>query len=198
MRLRRETGDFQIKVTSGAVNTIRKGLSAEDFVGELVSVDGVYEVISSASDGEGTVTAKSETYTLTYNKETGAIAAQENSGGSGSGAITLTGNATYGGGLWRWSFEPIAAGLTPADLLGAKLVANYSNGNTDYGFIVAARPGQTYGDGDAALTDQIALYDIYDWYAYENEYVGFTNFQSRKNGGIFYDPATGQVRATDG
>ena len=198
MRLRRETGDFQIKVTSGAANTIRKGLSAEDFVGELVNVDGVYEVINSVSNDEGTVTAKTASYILTYNKETGAIAAQENGGGSGSGAITLTADVVFGGGLWRWSFEPIAAGLTPADLVGAKLVANYSNGKTDYGFVIVAKPGQTYGDGDAALTDQIALYDIYDWYDYSDEYVSLTKFQSLKNGGIFYDPATGQVNAYDG
>lgn len=85
MRLRRETGDFQIKVTSGAVNTIRKGLSAEDFVGELVSVDGVYEAVVNASESEGIVTFKSASYTLTYNKTTGGLTVSEGGAGGGSG-----------------------------------------------------------------------------------------------------------------
>ena len=131
MRLRRETGDFQIKVISGTANTIRKGLSAEDFVGELVSVDGVFEVISSASNGEGTVTAKSESYILTYNKETGAITAEQNSGGGsggGSGLVIEGARYAYDAGLERDVFtmtDPIATGLTVDDFINAAIKATY-------------------------------------------------------------------------
>ena len=84
MRLRRETGDFQIKVTAGddgaTVNSINKLLLGEDFVGQIVDVDGVMEVITKASENKlaGTVTAVCESYTLTYTKATGAITAAAN------------------------------------------------------------------------------------------------------------------------
>lgn len=87
MRLRRETGDFQITINSeNAVNTIRKGLSAEDFVGELVNVNGTYEVVNSANDTETGAEFKTNSFTLTYTKATGVITAQEGGSGSGSGA----------------------------------------------------------------------------------------------------------------
>lgn len=81
MRLRRETGDFQIKVTSGVVNTIRKGLRAEDLIGECVLVDGTFEVVTSASDDatNSETEAVTASYTLTYAWGTGAITAVENS-----------------------------------------------------------------------------------------------------------------------
>lgn len=86
MRFRRETGDFQITINSeNAVNTIRKGLSAEDFVGELVNVNGTYEVVNSANDTETGAEFKTNSFTLTYTKATGVIAAQEGGSGSGSG-----------------------------------------------------------------------------------------------------------------
>ena len=86
MRLRRETGDFQITINSeNAVNTIRKGLSAEDFVGELVNVNGTYEVVNSANDTETGAEFKTNSFTLTYTKATGVITAQEGGSGSGSG-----------------------------------------------------------------------------------------------------------------
>lgn len=84
MRLRRETGDFQIKVTvddnTATVNSINKFLLGEDFVGQIVDVDGEFEVITKASENKlaGTVTAVCESYTLTYTKATGAIAATAN------------------------------------------------------------------------------------------------------------------------
>ena len=84
MRLRRETGDFQIKVTDDdgtvTVNSINKLLLGEDFVGQIVDVDGTMEVITKASENKlaGTVTAVCESYTLTYTKATGAITATEN------------------------------------------------------------------------------------------------------------------------
>ena len=83
MRLRRETGDFQIKVTDNdgtlTVNTIRTGLGAEDLIGEVVDAAGVLEAVTSAADGTDTVTAITTTYTLTYVPSTGAITAVENS-----------------------------------------------------------------------------------------------------------------------
>ncbi len=84
MRLRRETGDFQIKVTvdddTVTVNSINKQLLGEDFVGQIVDVDGEFEVITKASENKlaGTVTAVCESYTLTYTKATGAITASPN------------------------------------------------------------------------------------------------------------------------
>lgn len=84
MRLRRETGDFQIKVTAGddgaTVNSINKLLLGEDFVGQIVDIGGTMEVITKASENKlnGTVTAVCESYTLTYTKATGAITAAAN------------------------------------------------------------------------------------------------------------------------
>lgn len=84
MRLRRETGDFQIKVTvdndTATVNSINKNLLGEDFVGQVVEVDGTFEVVTKASENKlsGTVTAVCESYTLTYTKATGAISASPN------------------------------------------------------------------------------------------------------------------------
>ena len=81
MRLRRETGDFRIKVDSeGTANTINKNLLGEDFVGQVVEVDGTFEVVTKASENKlaGTVTAVCESYTLTYTKATGAISASPN------------------------------------------------------------------------------------------------------------------------
>lgn len=80
MRLRRETGDFQINVTSGEVNTIRKGLKAEDLIGECILVDGAFEVVTSATDDatNGETEAVTTSYTLTYDWATGAITAVAN------------------------------------------------------------------------------------------------------------------------
>lgn len=84
MRLRRETGDFRIKVTvdndTATVNSINKNLLGEDFVGQVVEVDGTFEVVTKASENKlaGTVTAVCESYTLTYTKATGAISASPN------------------------------------------------------------------------------------------------------------------------
>lgn len=84
MRLRRETGDFQIKVTvdddTVTVNSLTPKLLGEDFLGQVVDVNGVYEVVVSASENKlaGTVTAICASYTLTYNKSTGAVTAVAN------------------------------------------------------------------------------------------------------------------------
>lgn len=83
MRLRRETGDFQIKVTNNdgtlTVNTIRTGLGAEDLIGEVVDAAGTFETVTSAADGTDKVTVITTTYTLTYVPSTGAITAVANS-----------------------------------------------------------------------------------------------------------------------
>lgn len=88
MRLRRETGDFQIRINpSNGTNAIRTGLSAEDFAGELININGTIEPVLSVSESEGIVTAKTASYTVTYNKETGAVTSSEGgAGGSGDGA----------------------------------------------------------------------------------------------------------------
>lgn len=108
MRLRRETGDFQITVNyfpgDPTVNTIRPGLSAEDFAGEMVKVveelstidsetseqvtytQNTFEAVISATDGvgmsggpaAGTVEFVTKSYTLTYTKATGVITAVAN------------------------------------------------------------------------------------------------------------------------
>ncbi len=83
MRLRRETGDFQITVTVNSetsaitVNSINKNLLGEDFVGQIVDANGTYEVVTSAVENKlaGTVTAYIASYTLTYTNATGAITA---------------------------------------------------------------------------------------------------------------------------
>lgn len=89
MRLRRETGDFQIKVTvndgTATVNSINKLLIGEDFVGQIVDADGTFEVITKASESNLTVTAVCESYTLTYTKATGAIVANPNEDTSNDG-----------------------------------------------------------------------------------------------------------------
>ncbi len=84
MRLRRETGDFQIVVTmdadSGDVtsNSIRPGLSAEDLIGEVALVNDILAVIILANQTDAetvTFTAMSARapITLEYHKATGEI-----------------------------------------------------------------------------------------------------------------------------
>lgn len=81
MRLRRETGDFQIKVTTGndglEVNSITPLLLGEDFVGQIVDVNGTFEVVTKMAENKiaGTVTAYTESVVLTYKKSDGSITA---------------------------------------------------------------------------------------------------------------------------
>ena len=85
MRLRRETGDFQIAIRpANGTNAIRTGLSAEDFAGELIDINGALEPVLSVSENEGVVTAKTASYTVTYTKVTGAITSEEGGAGGGS------------------------------------------------------------------------------------------------------------------
>lgn len=79
MRLRRETGDFQIKITDNdgtlTGNTIRTGLGAEDLIGEVVDAAGVLETVCTAVDGTDKVTAETYNYVFDYVPSTGAITA---------------------------------------------------------------------------------------------------------------------------
>lgn len=82
MRLRRETGDYRIKVVSGEGNTIPTGLLSEDLLGAVIETDtndlSVVMEVSKNSDIytlyallEGTVA------TYTYNRLTGEISKTE-------------------------------------------------------------------------------------------------------------------------
>lgn len=82
MRLRRETGDYRIKITDGAGNTIPAGLLVEDLLGAVIETDGtalsVVVEVSKSSDiytlyalAEGTATA------YTYNKLTGEVSVDD-------------------------------------------------------------------------------------------------------------------------
>lgn len=128
MRLRRETGDFQIRVNpANGTNSLRKGLSAEDFAGELININGTIEPVLSVSESEGVVTAKTASYTVTYNKETGAVASSEGgAGGSGGGSDS--------GFVIECTYESVGDEVTdlvfgddavlPANLTGADLINN--------------------------------------------------------------------------
>lgn len=81
MRLRRETGDFQIVVKAGEtagtyeVNSIRPGLSAEDLIGEVVYSGGFGVIITAVDepDADEVVAQLAGGGSLTYVPSTGAI-----------------------------------------------------------------------------------------------------------------------------
>ena len=85
MRLRRETGDFQIVVKPGeeegtyVANSIRPGLSAEDLIGEVIEFStGLMAVITCASAGSddfvhGAFSADGVEGAIHYKSTTGAI-----------------------------------------------------------------------------------------------------------------------------
>ena len=73
MRLRRETGDFNIVLGENGY-TARTGLPAENFVGEIVvDTDGNYNVVTKVTPTENGATLVAGALTLTYVKATGAI-----------------------------------------------------------------------------------------------------------------------------
>lgn len=73
MRLRRETGDFQI-VLGETGYTARPNLKAEQFVGEIVvDTTGVYHVVTEVTPTQTGCTLTAGTLTLAYVAETGAI-----------------------------------------------------------------------------------------------------------------------------
>lgn len=83
MRLRRETGDFSIKLDDeNTAITIVKGLSAEDLIGAVIEYNGGFYVVSAATEEDGVVTLTSgiEDGTITYTAETGVVALAVNGG----------------------------------------------------------------------------------------------------------------------
>ena len=107
MRLRRETGDFQIVLKAGEtegtyeVNSIRPGLSAEDLIGELVSIvdpdepGGYFQAVIKAYDNfeiDTTVTLETVDYELNYDSATGNISATEKTATMTTTATTPAGS----------------------------------------------------------------------------------------------------------
>lgn len=94
MRLRRETGDFQIVIKPGeqegefTVNSIRPGLGAEDLIGEVVVIlyeeGDKLEIIKAAYVEDAVIIAVTDTKRLWYTKETGAIEATDYTDSQGS------------------------------------------------------------------------------------------------------------------
>lgn len=197
MRLRRETGDFQIRINpSNGTNAIRTGLSAEDFAGELININGTIEPVLSVSENEGAVTAKTASYTVTYSKETGAITSSEGgAGGSGGSTSGLVVECTFdfieamdGNGFIF--AEALPTGLTPSDLLGIT-------------FVVTQGPGSIHGSGSVAETltgvaKSICTMRNYDVEAWKGGYSLNLDFGDGSNvitasGPVFYNPTTGQI-----
>lgn len=72
MRLRRETGDFEIVV--GQTESIRKGLSVEDLIGMIVADEnGAYVVNKAVVTGETISLTYDDKKTIGYDPKTGAI-----------------------------------------------------------------------------------------------------------------------------
>lgn len=84
MRLRRETGDFNIVLADGTY-TARKALPAENFVGEIVKNGDVLSVVVKveATEGGATLTTAAGD-TLTYVKATGVITLNEQTAATGA------------------------------------------------------------------------------------------------------------------
>ena len=82
MRLRRETGDYRIKITSGVGNTIPAGLLVEDLLGAVIETNGtalsVVVEVSKASDVYTLYALSAGVIThYTYNKLTGEVSVGE-------------------------------------------------------------------------------------------------------------------------
>ena len=77
MRLRRETGDFQIVLGENGF-TARPNLKAEQFVGEIIVVNGNYYVVTSVVPNEGgcDLTVADTTLLIHYDEATGVIAVE--------------------------------------------------------------------------------------------------------------------------
>lgn len=72
MRLRRETGDFQIVLGENGY-TARPNLKAEQFVGEIVVSNSVYYVVTTVTPTETGCTLTAGALTLAYVAATGVI-----------------------------------------------------------------------------------------------------------------------------
>ena len=75
MRLRRETGDFNIVLTSANQYKCKANdrLWAEDLVGQVAKVDGVFRLISNTKDVDGGVTMSVGDQNYKYTRETELI-----------------------------------------------------------------------------------------------------------------------------
>lgn len=75
MRLRRETGDFQIVLNAEGKFETRKGLKAEQFVGEIIkTADGKFVVVTLVEELEAAISLNDGDFT--YNPVTGIVAAK--------------------------------------------------------------------------------------------------------------------------
>ena len=74
MRLRRETGDFDIVIESGSA-TIEKGLNAECLIGAIIVNGANTDVVTSIATAATTLTLKTTSKNYTYTIATGAVAA---------------------------------------------------------------------------------------------------------------------------
>lgn len=72
MRLRRETGDFNVVIEDGAA-TIQKKLSAEDLIGCIVTNGSVTEVVIEITTASTTLTLTTNSNNYTYTIATGAV-----------------------------------------------------------------------------------------------------------------------------
>lgn len=77
MRLRRETGDFEIVLTSDNSYTakLNNRVSAEDLIGQIAKVDGKYLFVTEAEDAsdKSTATVKIGGGTYTYTRATSQL-----------------------------------------------------------------------------------------------------------------------------
>ena len=71
MRLRRETGDFEIVI--GTTESIRKGLSVEDLIGMIVSDENGAYVVSKAVVAGDAINLTYDDKTIGYDPTTGTI-----------------------------------------------------------------------------------------------------------------------------
>lgn len=75
MRLRRETGDFQIVLNAEGKFETRKGLKAEQFVGEIIkTAAGKFVVVTLVEESDAAISLNDGDFT--YNPTTGIISAK--------------------------------------------------------------------------------------------------------------------------
>ena len=77
MRLRRETGDFEIVLTSENEykSKLNERVTAEDLIGQVAKVDGKFLIVSEATDAadKATATVKIGDDTYTYTRATSML-----------------------------------------------------------------------------------------------------------------------------
>lgn len=76
MRLRRETGDFDVVINQGTA-TIEKGLNAECLIGCIIVNGTETAAVSAITTGSGTLTMTAGTGTYIYTVETGVVTVSE-------------------------------------------------------------------------------------------------------------------------